>query len=115
MEASLGAGRYEDVNSYAIEILADSNDNINLNVRFIVLCSKIFQGSEIDKKKLISDFLDHYETLPKGLENTWIYKGLIHMIENSDLGRNDRESLKSLIDLIKNKTSIDEFKKNFMI
>jgi len=115
IEAFLGAGRYEDVNSYAIEILDDSNDNIrNLNVRFIVLCSKIFQGFEIDKKKLVSEFLDYYEALPKVLENSWSYKGLIHMIEKSELGEQDQYLLISLIDLLKKDISIDKFKKDFL-
>lgn len=112
IEVFLSDGRYEDVNIYATEILDSSkDDNLNLNVHFLVLCSKFFNGREFDKKKLISDFLEYYEALPKDFENTWVYKGIIHMIRKADLSKNNRKLLISLIDILEKKSSIDKFKR----
>ena len=112
IEAYLCAGKYDDVNTYATEIIAHSKDEIiNMNVRFFITCSQFFTEGGINKEKLISDFINYYEGLPDDFENTWGYKGIIHMLENSGLSQEDHDLLISLIDLLKKNISVDEFKK----
>ncbi len=115
IEASLGAGKYDEVYLDSNEILNSSEDaKINLNVKFFLICSQFLKDDEINKEELISDFIKYYEGLPDDFENTWGYKGIIHMLDNSGLSKEDHDILTSLIDLLKKNISVDDFKNNFI-
>jgi tetratricopeptide (TPR) repeat protein len=111
LEALLGAGRYDEVNSYATEILEISKNNVlNLNVRCIVLCSKFFDGNK-DVTKLVSEFMEYYNELPENFDIDWNYDSIINMMKKRDFSKNNRDILISLINLLIKNISIDEFKK----
>ena len=110
LEALLGAGRYNEVNTYAIEILDISkNDEMNLIVRFIVLCSEFFDGKK-NLKQSISEFIQHYNKLSENFDISWNYDGIINMMKKRDLSENDHNILISLIGLLEKSISVDEFK-----
>ena len=105
LEALLGAGRYDELNSDATEIINISKDDVlNLNVRFIVLCSKLFDRNN-DVTKLVSEFRNYYNELPDNFDNSWNYDSIMNMMEKRDLSKNHHDTLISLINLLKKNSS----------
>lgn len=113
LEVLLGVGRYNEVNTYATEILKTSKTHeANLTIRFIVLCSELFNAND-NLKKSISEYIQYYNKSPVNFDSRWNFDSIITMIKKRDLSDENKKILMSLIELLKGNISIDEFKMIF--
>ncbi len=109
IETNLTTGRYQDTRTIGEELLKEpsvAEDTLTqLNLRFLVLASVVFQGEEAEYRRQLKELLLVYHSLRDGTENTWRYSGTRSYINLSKLPPERKQLLISLADLVESKKS----------
>ena len=94
----------------ALNIAEESEDIIISH--FLMVCSSLLQNKKEDAKNQLNRLIDHLETI-KDWTLIWDFSDIKQAIESSDVDKNVKSLMLSLIELLENKISLDEFKSIF--
>jgi len=115
-EASLTTGLYSQTQNLGDDVLKSQvltqNKVLQLNLRFLIFASLVFQNNTQGSDKQLKDTLALYQSLPEGLYNDWDFRGTINYVNQSKLSVDQKTLLLSTIDLIagaKSQQKLDHF------
>jgi len=91
----------------ALNIVEGSEDIIISH--FLMVCSSLFQNKKEDVKSQLNRLVDYLEKI-KDWTLTWDFSDIAPAIESSDLDGDPKTLMLSLIELLENKITLDEFK-----
>ena len=94
----------------ALNIAEESEDIIMSH--FLMVCSSLFQNKKEDAKSQLNRLIDYLETI-KDWSLEWDFSDTKQAIESSDVDENAKSLMLSLIELLENKITLDEFKSIF--
>ncbi|NQE45224.1 hypothetical protein C5S31_04280, partial [ANME-1 cluster archaeon GoMg2] len=95
----------------ALNIAEESKDIIISH--FLMVCSSLFQNKNEDAKSQLNRLIDHLEKI-KDWMREWDFSDIKQAIESSELDEDTKTLMLSLIELLENKITLDEFKHNFV-
>jgi tetratricopeptide (TPR) repeat protein len=92
--------------------IAEENEDIIIS-HFLMVCSSLFQNKKEDAKRQLNKLIDYLETI-KDWSLEWDFSDIAPAIESSDLDEDAKSLMLSLIELLENKITLDEFKNLFL-
>jgi len=95
----------------ALNIAEESKDIIIAH--FLMVCSSMFQNKKEDAKSQLNRLIEYLEKI-KDWTLTWDFSDIKQAMESSDVDENAKSLMLSLIELLENKITVDEFKHNFV-
>ena len=78
-----------------------------------MVCSSLFQNKNEDARSQLNILIDYHETI-KEWTLEWDFLEIKQAIESSDLEEDAKSLMFSLIELLENKITLDEFKNLFL-
>jgi Tfp pilus assembly protein PilF len=91
----------------ALNIAEESKDVIISH--FLMVCSFLFQNKKEDAKRQLNRLIDYLETI-KDWTLKWDFSDIKQAIESSNLDEDAKSLMLSLIELLENKITLNEFK-----
>ncbi len=76
---------------------------------FLMVCSFLFQNKKEDATSQLNTLINYLKTI-KDWTPEWDFSDIAPAIESSDLDDNTKSLMLSLIELLENKITLDEFK-----
>ena len=104
---------YEDAHEMAERASNISKENEDVIIsHFLTVCSSLFQNKKEYAKNQLNRLIDYLETI-KDWTLTWDFSDIKQAIESSDVDKNAKSLMLSLIELLENKITLGEFKHIF--
>ena len=91
--------------------IAKENKDVVIS-HFLMVCSSLFQNKNEDAKNQLNRLIDHLETI-KDWTLGWDFSDIKQAIGSSDVDEDAKSLMLSLIELLENKITLDEFKHIF--
>ena len=88
--------------------IAKKSDDIVIS-HFLMVCPSLFQNKKEDAKSQLNRLINYLETI-NDWTLTWDFSDIKQAIESSDVDENVKSLMLSLIELLENKITLDEFK-----
>jgi tetratricopeptide (TPR) repeat protein len=92
--------------------IAEEDNDIIIS-HFLMVCSSLLQNKKEDAKNQLNRLMDYRETI-KDWTLTWDFSDIKQAIESSDADENVKSLMLSLVELLENKITLDEFKNLFL-
>jgi len=73
---------------------------LELNVRFLIFASQVFQRDKEGSDQQLKELLGFYQSLPGTFKNDWDFRGTRNYVRQSNLPPDQRDLLLSTMDLI---------------
>jgi tetratricopeptide (TPR) repeat protein len=102
-EAYLITRHYDDAHTLANDLLKEKDFSIDdtLAIRFISICTLVFQGNQKDSANKLKDFINYYKTIPGEYERGWEFNTIKTFItQYKKLPPKQKKLLLQLIDLL---------------
>jgi tetratricopeptide (TPR) repeat protein len=102
-EAYLITGHFDDAFSRANVLLKEKDISIDdiLAMRFVSICSMVFQGKKIEAVDKLKDFINYYKSIPGEYERGWEYNTIkTFIIQYEKLPPKQKKLLLQLVDLL---------------
>ncbi|HUV03021.1 MAG TPA: tetratricopeptide repeat protein [Desulfobacteria bacterium] len=109
-ELNIMTKNYMDAHEMAEKALniAKGDDEI-MTSHFMMICSSLFQNEKEDAKTQLDRLIEHFETI-KDWKLEWDFSEIKPVIESSEFDEEAKSLMLTLIELLKNKITLDEFK-----
>ena len=91
--------------------IAKESDDIIMSL-FLTICSFLFQNKHEDAKSKLNGLIDYLEAI-KDWSLKEYFSDIKQAIESSDVDKNAKSLMLSLIELLEKRITLDVFKKNF--
>ena len=88
--------------------IAEESKHIIIS-HFLMVCSSLFQNKKEDAKSQLNRLINYLETI-KNWTREWDFSDVAPVIESSDVDEDSKSLMLSLIELLENKITLDEFK-----
>jgi hypothetical protein len=88
--------------------IAEESKDVRIS-HFLMVCSSLFQNKKDDAKSQLNSLIDYLEKI-KDWTLEWDFSDIAPAIESSDVEENLKSLMLSLIELLENKITLDEFK-----
>jgi tetratricopeptide (TPR) repeat protein len=102
-EAYLIAGHFDDAFSKANDLLQEKDISTQdvLTMRFVSICSLVFQGQQTETAAQLKDFINYYKSIPGEYERGWEYNPIKTFItQYKKLPPKQKNLLLQLVDLL---------------
>jgi tetratricopeptide (TPR) repeat protein len=109
------AKNYADAHEMAERALNIAEEDKDIIIsHFLMVCSSLFQNKKEYAKNQLNRLIEYLRAI-KDWTREWDFSDIKQAIESSDLDEDAKSLMLSLMELLENKITLDEFKHNFTV